>query len=168
MKKLMAVGALALAMVAVSRDATAQSAQIGARATVQQALTVAAGDSLIFGAVFPNTTRSILPSSTSSGSFDITGAANAEVTLTFGAAPTLSDGTNTLQVTFGSSSAAYNALADNRGAATSFDPTAVATTRLDATNGTLWVYIGGSVSPTTQPAGSYTGAITLSVAYTGF
>jgi hypothetical protein len=40
-------------------------------------------------------------------------------------------------------------------------------TRLHATTGDLYVFIGGSVSPVAQPAGNYTAAITLATAYTG-
>ena len=40
----------------------AQSGVIGARASILGVLTVAAGDSLILGPAYPNTTRTVLPS----------------------------------------------------------------------------------------------------------
>lgn len=166
MKKLLAGVTFALTLTALAGQAQAQSAQIGARATVQQALTISAVDSLLFGAAFPGTTRNVLPSDAASGSFSLNGAANAEVTLTFTLPANLVYSGNNLPVTFAATSAGYN-VANSRAGLTLFNPSAVATTRLDGTSGDLYVFIGGSVSPTTQPAGSYTGAITLATAYTG-
>jgi len=166
MKKILAGAAAVLALTTLAGQAQAQSASIGARATVQTALTISAVDSLLFGAAFPNTTRNILPSDAASGSFTLAGTANAEVTLTFTLPATLSFGANTLPVSFGAASAGYN-VANSRAGVTAFDPNAVATTRLDVATGNLYVFIGGSVSPTTEPAGSYTGSITLATAYTG-
>jgi len=168
MKKLMAGMAMAMALTTLAGQAQAQSASIGARATVQQALAISAVDSLLFGATFPNTTRTILPSDAGSGSFDLAGAANAEVTLTFTLPANLINGANNLPVTFGASAAAQNTASARSGANfTVFDPSAVRTTRLDGTTGHLYVYIGGSVSPVAQPAGDYKGSITLATAYTG-
>lgn len=146
--------------------ARAQSAAIGARASVQVALTISAVDSLLLGAVFPNTTRTVLPSDAASGSFTLAGAANAEVTLTFTLPANLTFGVNSLPISFGASSAGHN-VANSRAGLTTFNPAAVATTRLDVASGNLYVFIGGSVSPVAQPAGAYTGAITLATAYTG-
>ena len=159
----LAAVAVACLVPAVAR---AQSAQIGARATVQQALTISAVDSLILGNAFPNTTRTVLPSDAASGSFSMAGAANAEVTLTFTLPANLTFGANNLPVTFAASSGGYNT-ANSRAGLTLFNPSAVATTRLDAGTGNLYVFIGASVSPVAQPAGSYTAAITLATAYTG-
>lgn len=166
MKKILAGAAVVLALTTLAGQVQAQSASIGARATVQQALTITAVDSLLFGAAFPNTTRNVLPSDAASGSFSLVGAANAEVNLTFTLPANLTFGANTLPVTFGAASAGYN-VANSRAGLTAFNPAAVATTRLDAGTGELYVFIGGSVSPTIQAAGSYTGAITLATAYTG-
>jgi len=159
-----AVAALALAPNVAAAQATAS---IGARADVQIALTATAVDSLIFGNVFPGTTKNILPTDATSGSFQITGAANAAVTVDFSLPAALSDGVgNTLPITFGATSAAYNQL-NSRAGAGLFDPASTLTANLDATGGNLYVFIGGSVSPTTEPAGTYKGTITLTTAYTG-
>lgn len=166
MKKIMAGMAMVLALTALASQAQAQSASIGARATVQQALTITAVDSLLFGAAFPNTTRAILPTDASSGSFTLSGAANAEVSLTFTLPANLTFGANNLPVTFGAGVAGYNT-ANSRAGLTVFDPSVAINTRLDAALGFLYVFIGGSVSPVAQPAGDYTGAITLATAYTG-
>lgn len=166
MKKLLAGSAMVLALAATANQAQAQTAQIGARATVQQALTISATDSLLFGAAFPGTTRTVLPTDAASGSWTLAGAANAEVTLTFTLPANLVNGANNLPVTFGATSAGYNTLNSRAGQST-FNPTAVQTTRLHNASGNLYVFIGGSISPVAQPAGSYTAAITLATAYTG-
>jgi hypothetical protein len=166
MHRYLTAAAVLAAVAAVPSAARAQSAQVGARATVQQALTIAAVDSLILGNAFPGTTRSILPSDAASGSWSLAGAANAEVTLTFTLPANLSDGVNNLPITFGATSAGYNT-ANSRAGLSLINPAAVATTRLDGVTGALYVFIGGSVSPTTQPAGNYSAAITLATAYTG-
>jgi hypothetical protein len=165
MKKLTSSLVLVL-LAAAGTQAQAQSASISATATVQTALTIAAVDPLAFGSVFPGVTKVVAPSDLTSGSWSLAGAPNAEVTLTFTLPANLSDGVNNLPIVFGGSSAGYNT-ANSRAGLTLVNPTAVATTRLDGVSGNLYVFIGGSVSPTTEPAGAYTGSITLATAYTG-
>ena len=161
-----------LAAVAVTAIASAQSveaqatAAIGARADVQVALSATAVDSLIFGDVFPGTTRSVLPTDASSGSFSLTGAANAEVSVSFTLPANLVGPGGNLPISFGANAASRN-VANSRAGSVTFDPAGAEVTRLDAATGELYVFIGGSVSPTTQANGSYTGDITLSAAYTG-
>lgn len=166
MKKVLAGSLVVLALATVATQANAQSAQIGARATVQQALTISAVDSLLFGAAFPGTTRTVLPTDAASGSWSLAGAANAEVTLTFTLPANLVNGANNLPVTFGATSAGFNTINSRAGQAL-INPSAVQTTRLHNATGNLYVFIGGSVSPVAQPAGNYTAAITLATAYTG-
>lgn len=166
MKKLLAGSVMVLALATVAGQAQAQSAQIGARATVQQALTISAVDSLLFGAAFPGTTRTVLPTDAASGSWSLAGAANAEVTLTFTLPANLVNGANNLPVSFSATAAGYNT-ANSRAGQSTFNPVAVLTTRLHVATGNLYVFIGGSVSPVAQPAGNYTAAITLATAYTG-
>jgi hypothetical protein len=166
MKKLTA-SALVLALAAVAASqAQAQSASITATATVQQQLTVTAGQNLAFGNVFPGTSVGVLASDAASGSFSLAGAANAELTLTFTLPANLTDGTDNLPIAFSSTAAGYNTV-NSRAGLSLFNPAAVATTRLHAASGELYVFIGGSVSPTTQGAGVYSGSIQLAAAYTG-
>ncbi len=157
---------VALAL-AIPMSAQAQAtASITADAQVQVALNATAMGNLDFGAVFPGTTRNVLTSDVGAGAFELFGAAAAEVAISFVLPSDLSDGSNLLPISFGSTSAAHNTV-DNRTSGTnSFDPTAGDSERLSGT-GFLYVYIGGSVSPTTQPAGSYSGTIQLNAAYTG-
>lgn len=166
MKKLSAVAVVLVLAAVAANQAQAQSASINATATVQQQLTVTAGQNLAFGNVFPGTTVAVAASDAASGSFSLTGAANAEINLTFTLPANLTDGTDNLPITFGATAAGYN-VANSRAGLTLVNPSAVATTRLDGTTGELYVFIGGSVSPTTQGAGAYSGAIQLAAAYTG-
>jgi hypothetical protein len=90
------------------------------------------------------------------------------VTLTFTLPANLAFGANNLPVTYGAAAAAENNVYARSGANfTMFNPAVMRTTRLDGTTGRLYVFIGGSVSPVAQPAGNYTGSITLATAYTG-
>ncbi len=167
MKKLMSGAAVLVLLAAAGTQAQAQSAAISATATVQSALTIAAVDNLVLGNAFPNVARTVLPSDAVSGSWSLAGAPNAEVTLTFTLPANLQDAAlNNLPISFAASSAGYN-VANSRAGLTLVDPSGVATTRLDAGTGNLYVFIGGSVTPTTQPAGAYSGSITLATAYTG-
>ena len=166
MKKLLAGAAAVLVLSTLAGQAQAQSASIGARASVQQALTVSAVDSLILGATFPNTTRTVLPTDASSGSFTLAGAANAEVQWSMTLPGNLTFGANNLPISFGAAAGAWNT-ANSRAGTTAFDPSVAQTHRLDAGTGNLYVFIGGSVSPTVQPAGDYKASITLTAAYTG-
>lgn len=162
--KMSLVLAVLTAAAVVPQTAHAQSASINATANVQVALTVAGTQALSFGAAFPNTTRSILVSDASAGYFTISGANNAEVSMSFPGLPaTLTSGANSLAVSFNAAWA--TTLAGSKTAIASM--AAVSPQRLDATAGTLFVFVGGSVSPTTEPAGTYTGTVTLNAAYTG-
>jgi hypothetical protein len=166
MKKLLAGVAAVLVLTTLAGQAQAQSATIGARASVQQALTVSAVDSLILGSAFPNTTRTVLPTDASSGSFNLAGAANAEVQMNLTLPANLTFGANNLPISFGASAGSWNT-ANSRAGSTTFDPSTTLTQRLDGSTGNLYVYVGGTVSPTVQPAGAYKGSITLTAAYTG-
>jgi len=161
MKKILALASLALVL---AGTAQAQSATISATADVQVALTVAGTRALSFGAAFPNTTRTIATTNPSAGYFTLNGANNAEVSITFPSLPTdLVNGAINLPVTFTSAWASTLA-----GSQTAIGNMAAATLqRLDASAGTLFVFVGGSVSPTTQASGTYTGTVTLNAAYTG-
>ncbi|MDT8342051.1 MAG: DUF4402 domain-containing protein [Longimicrobiales bacterium] len=157
---------LALALVAIAAPgalAAQANANIQATANVLTPLTVTAGNPLAFGDVFPGVAKTIAPVDAGVGSFGIVGETGAEVTLNFGTLPTqLSSGANTLPISFPSGSAAHG----DGAADVTFDPNSVETTNLIGT--ALSVFIGGTVTPAVaQPAGAYSGNITLTVAYTG-
>jgi len=158
---------LAVMTTAAVLPSKAHAQSISATATVQQALTVAGTRDLSFGAAFPGTTRAVATSdAANSGYFTIGGANNAEVNFVFGAPPAnLTFGGNNLPVTFNAAYSLVNTGASQTAFATSF--VTQQTSRIDATSGKLYVFVGGSVSPTTQPAGAYSGTVSLTAAYTG-
>jgi hypothetical protein len=160
-------GAAVLTLALAPRSAAAQAtASITAQADVQVALTATALGNLDFGAAFPGTTRNVLPTDAASGSFQIAGAAGAGVSIGFTLPANLTNGGNNLPITFSATSAARNTT-NSRTGATAFDPSTTQTATLDGTTGNLFLFVGGSVSPTTQPSGTYTGTITLTASYTG-
>lgn len=144
--------------------ARAQTATLQATAVVQTALTAAGTRALSFGAAFPNTTRTIPTNSASAGYFTLNGQNGGEVSITFPSLPTdLDNGGVLLPVTF--TSAWATTLAGTQTAIASMSSPTLQ--RLDASAGTMFVFVGGSVSPTTQAAGTYTATVTLNAAYTG-
>lgn len=122
--------------------------------------------SLSFGAVLPGVPRVISRTDpVNSGQFDITGQKNAGVQLTF-TLPSVMTGPAgaTMPIVFGGSDAGYSP-PSAIGSQVAFDPRQPFTTTLD-NNGRVAVYIGATAQPApTQRAGSYTGTLTLNVAY---
>lgn len=166
MKKLLSLGLVAVVATATTQTAQAQaSANLGASATVAAALSASVVQSLAFGTVIPNFTRTVLVTDPTAGIVQFTGGLNAEVNVTFPTLPaTLSDGVNTLPI--GTYSAAHSLT--QAGAQTGFAPAGGATTRLDAGTGLLFVHVGATVSPAAaQVAGLYSGTIVVQAAYTG-
>jgi hypothetical protein len=164
------VGAVLLAgaMSTAQAQATPATASIPAQAIVQTALTAATVRGLDFGSTFGGIARTILPTDVTSGEVTLTGGANAEVAVTFTSLPATLTGPGTpIPLTYGANAGAYNP-AGTRAGATSFDPSIGSTTRLDNVTGLLSVYLGGTVTPpANQAAGTYTGTVDLSAAYTG-
>jgi len=160
------VSAVAVAaLLALPSTATAQSASISATATVATALTVTNVRNLGFGTVIPGFNRTINVTDGTSGHFQVTGGANAEVAVSFSALPGVLTGPGTdLSVSY---SATHNTT-DNGGSGTSFTPGSGVTTRLDNTTGELHVYIGGVLTvPGGQTPGAYSATITMDASYTG-
>ena len=160
---LLAAGAM-VALVMVPGRATAQSASISATATVAGALSVTAGNNLAFGTVIPGFNRTILVSDAGAGTFSLTGGANAQVALSFTLPANLTSGANNLAVAF---TGAYN-VSNNVATSTAFTPSSGVTTRLDGTTGSLFVWLGGTLTvPAGAVAGAYSGTVTLNASYTG-
>lgn len=157
-------------MLAVAPWAQAQpnNASINATANVLRPVTVAAQNNLDFGNVFPGVNASVALTDATAGRWQVSGETSAEVTLGLTLPANLTSGANTLPISFGATDAGYN-VANDASTASTFDPSAGATTNLSGDpTGQLWVWIAGTVSPTaSQAAGSYTGTITLTVDYTG-
>lgn len=162
------LGLTLILSIATLAQAQPNNATINASATVLQPVTVVAQSDLDFGNVFPGVNKSVLLTDAGAGSWYVTGVSSAEVDLSLATPANLSDGGNNLPIQFGAGDAGYNT-ANDPSTATGFDPAAGASTNLSgAALGDLWVWIGGQVQPVAdQPAGLYTGTITLTVDYTG-
>ena len=163
MKKTLAIAALALL---VAGAAQAQvNASITATAVVAGPLGIAAGNNLNFGTVIPGTARVIDPlTSTSAGSFTLTGGANAQLNLSWSVPANLTDGApgHTLPVTF---AATYGATATQSAATALTLPDL--TRRLSAT-GNAYIWVGGTVTPDpAQFVATYSGTVQVTASYTG-
>lgn len=163
---LFAMGLVAAAAAVSANEAQAQaSANVTASATVAAALTAANVQNLAFGTVISGFPRTIATTdAVNAGIVRFTGGASAEVAVSFTALPAnLTSGANTLPISYASG---YSAT--QTGSQTSFTPASGVTTRLDATSGLLFVFVGGTVTPgASQAAGAYTGTVTVQAAYTG-
>ncbi len=171
MQKL-AVVLLAVVLLAYAPAVMAQgtaSGNILARANVMTPIQVTPQQNLEFGNVIPGANKSIPVTNASAGRWLVQGTAGAEVTLQFTALPaTLSDGgANTMPIVYGATDAAHHT-SNNPGAATTFNPIAIATANISSPLAELYTWIGGTVQPAAaQAAGLYTGTITLTATYTG-
>ena len=168
-KGALAGAALMLAgVMSAQAQATPATASITATATVQTALSAARVTDLDFGATFGGIAKTVLPTDVSSGEISLTGAPNAEVTVSFTSLPGVLTGPGVnIPLTYGANGAAYSAAGVRAGAST-FDPATGATTRLNNATGLMRVFLGGTVSPAAaQAAGTYTNTVNFSAAYTG-
>lgn len=159
---------VAAALVGTAATGAAQvSENITAQANVLTGLAVTAQSDLDFGDVLPGVAKSIAITDVGAGSWQITGNASAEVTLGFTLPTNLTNGGNTLPISFGASDAGHN-VANLAAGATTFDPSAGTTTDIGSLPAELYVWVGGTVSPgASQATGLYTGTVTLTVQYTG-
>lgn len=156
----------ALALAVLASDVWAQSVSIGASATVEQPLTVSTLRNLHFGSVYPGAKKSVAYDASTGAKVSLSGVANADVHLSFTLPSELTSGANALAI--GTWTGCHNTI-DVSAACTTFTPSSsAATVRLNAALGTLYVFIGATVSPTGgQLQGSYTASITIIAAYTG-
>jgi hypothetical protein len=147
---------------AVATGAAAQSASINVTANVYQALTVAAGNDLDFGNVFPGVNKTIALTDATAGRFDITGqsGATASISLTLPA-----NITGPASLPIGSWTACWN-VTNNAASGCSSFTAASGTSAAFGAGSTLFVFLGATASPAAnQASGSYTGTATLTVAY---
>jgi hypothetical protein len=146
--------------------AAAQTGNVNATATVLTPLTVTGVSDLAFGNVYPGVAKTIAyTDATNGGKFSIAGYNAAQVNLTFTLPTNLSDGTNLLPI--GTWTGYYNTTNSAASGGSTFTPAAAATTT-NLAAGALYVFVGATVTPAgNQVAGSYTGTVTMNVAYTG-
>lgn len=158
--------ALLLALVAtatVAGTVAAQSANITASATVFQPITINGARNLAFGNVFPGVNSTVAIAAPTSGRFDIVAQASQPLTLTFTLPLNLASGANNLLIN--TWTGCWNGTNTVTGC-TVFTPSGSATTATIGAASTLFVFVGATVAPTAaQVAGTYTGTVTLTVAY---
>jgi hypothetical protein len=141
----------------------AQSATIQATATVLSAITVT-GTDLAFGNVTPGVNKTIAITDAGAGLLTVTKAAGTSVALTF-TLPAILTGPAAATMPIGSWTGGWNNSANNPAGATTFTPSAAATT-VPSGGANLWVWVGGTVSPAgAQAAGPYTGSVSMQVVY---
>jgi hypothetical protein len=140
------------------------SASIQATATVLSALSVAAGNNLVFGNVTPGVNKTIAITDGGAGTFTVTKAAASGVTLSFTLPTNLSTGGGDL-LPIGSWTGGWNTSAAP-GTAILFTPSAAGTNTTVNAATALTVFVGATVSPAAaQVAGGYTGTVTMSAVY---
>lgn len=134
---------------------------INANATVLESITVDNINDLEFGDVEIGNSSEVLPTAANAGQFNISGTDGRDVSFSFTTLPTeLTDGSNTITITFGASSAQW----DNGDSSAAFDPNSDAPST-SLFGGDVDVFIGGEVDATGAEAGDYTGSITLTAEY---
>lgn len=123
--------------------------------------------SVSFGTVFPGIPKSVLRTDAlNSGRFDIRAAAGSQLQLSF-ALPTgmTGPGGSTMPLSFGGSDAGFSPT-QSVTSQVGFDPRVPFVATMGGPPGRAAVFLGGTVTPlAAQPAGSYTGTITLTVVY---
>jgi hypothetical protein len=123
--------------------------------------------SVSFGTVFPGIAKSVLRTDAlNSGRFDIRAAAGSQLQLSF-ALPTVMTGPGgvTMPLSFAGNDAGFSAT-QSVASQVGFDPRVPFVATLGPPPGRAAVFLGGTVTPlAAQPAGSYTGTITLTVVY---
>lgn len=146
-------------------QAQTNNASINVTATVQQPINVTGANTLAFGNVLPGVNSTVGVASASAGRFDVTGELGTPVSLSFVLPASLTDGVNLLPI--GTWTGNHNT--SNAPTGTGFTPAngpATFAATLDAINGTLFVFIGATVTPAVnQPAGAYAGTIQMTVVY---
>ncbi len=153
------VGLLSLAATAVQ----AQSANIQALANVYQAIAVTGARDLDFQVVFPGVNKTIAVGDATSGRFDLTGQASANVNVSFTLPTNLVNGGNNLAI---ANWTGCSNPTNTTASCSAFTPSAGNTARAFSGAGALFVWVGAQVQPTAgQTAGSYLGTVTLTAAY---
>jgi hypothetical protein len=156
--------AVVAATVIAASNASAQSAQINVNANVLQAITVTGARTLDFGNVFPGVDKTIVVGDATSGRFDATGQASQNVNMQF-TLPTSLAGPGGATLSIGSWTGCTNTTNATAGC-TSFVPSGSAVGTAFGNPGNLFIWIGGTVSPTAgQTAGAYTATATLTLSY---
>ncbi|HJP57473.1 MAG TPA: hypothetical protein VJ847_10635 [Gemmatimonadales bacterium] len=149
---------VALAAVGVgSASAQGTSGSINATAQVVAALTVN-GTDLVFGNIAPTSFKTVAPAS--GGTFTVTGAASQPVSVSFALPANLGNAA----VAIGSWTGLSNTSNTTAGAA-ALTPSASAQTLSLSGTGSLYLWVGATVTTTAASVGSYSAPVTLTVVY---
>ena len=130
-------------------------------------LSVSPGQNLAFGNIFPGVTNHITRTDAlRSGQFQVTGAKNTSVQVTFTLPPAMLVGSRSVPMQFGSTDGGVSTQS-TIGSATAFDPRVPIVATLSQ-QGRLYLFLGGTALPgAQQAAGSYAAPVTVSVCYVG-
>jgi uncharacterized protein DUF4402 len=123
--------------------------------------------SVNFGTVFPGIPKSVLRTDAlNSGQFDIRAAAGTQLQLTFALPPQMTAaGGAAMPLSFGGADAGFSTT-QSVTSQVGFDPRVAFVATMGSPPGRASVFLGGTVTPlVSQPAGTYTATITLTVAY---
>ena len=137
---------------------------ITATASVQTPITVTGTQNLSFGNVFPGVAKAILYSDASNaGKFSVAGQASTPVTYSFTLPANLTSAGNNLLI---GNWLGYENATNSTSGGSGITPSATPTTSTLSGSGALFFFLGATVTPpANQPAGSYTGTVTLTVSY---
>ncbi|MEP7325428.1 MAG: DUF4402 domain-containing protein [Gemmatimonadota bacterium] len=143
--------------------AQSQTGSVTATATVQQPIDVTGAVNLAFGNVFPGVAKVIAVNAATAGRFDVTGQATSPVLISFVLPANLISGANNLPI--GTWTGHHNTVNAPVGG-TNFVPSAATTNSAFSAGGTLFVFVGATVTPATnQAAGAYSGTVQMTVTY---
>jgi spore coat protein U-like protein len=158
------VGLAAVAMLAtVTAQAQSQTGSVSALANVQQPINVVGAVDLDFGNVFPGVAKTVGVAAATAGRFDVSGQASAPVLISFVLPANLASGGDNLPI--GTWTGHHNTVNAPAGG-TNFTPSAATTNSAFSAGGSLWVFVGATVSPAAnQPAGAYSGTVQMTVTY---
>jgi hypothetical protein len=132
------------------------SGSINATATVLSALSVT-GTDLAFGNVAPTQTKVVAPAS--GGTFTVTGSNSAPVGVSFTLPATL--GTN---VNIGTWTGLSNTV-NNSGTASALTVSGASQSRTLSASGSLYIWVGATLTTAAATPGSYSAPVTLTVVY---
>ncbi len=160
----------ALALLLGTAELLAQS--VTASATVFAPLAVSTGNDLDFGVVIQGVAATVDPQADANAArVDVSGMPNAEVDVSWTLVTDLvgQDAGNAgqlLPISF-TNRGCWNT-GNAQGSCTLHDPDVTLTQRLDAAAGTLYLWLGGQVSPAAlQAVGLYQETVSVTVSYTG-
>ncbi len=164
----------------VSDDLVAQDVANGqATATVLAALSVTAVKDLVFGNVLQGLPRTVANDAVDAGIFSVWGAGGAGISfyLVLPEYVSLTGDSDRMTISFNATDANIDTTGLSAADPTAFlaangyaneNPHNLSTTNFEAPAATIYIYLGGRVTPTVdQTAGAYTGDILLTVAYDG-